>query len=262
MVASSFSHRYGPWALVAGASEGLGEAFARELAARGLSLVLLARRGERLEALATELGQKHGIHVRPVALDLAASDLETALHAAIGGREIGLAVYNAAFAPIGPFVDRSLDELLRIVDVNVRGPLVLARSVAPAMLARGRGGIVLMSSLAGFQGAPNIATYAATKAFTTVLAEGLWSELAPRGVDVLASAAGAIRTPGYQRSSKGDAPGTLDAKVVAAQTLDALGSTPSFVPGATNKLARFFLGRVLSRRAAIGVMAQSTKELG
>ncbi|MFO0681897.1 MAG: SDR family NAD(P)-dependent oxidoreductase [Sandaracinus sp.] len=262
MSASSFSHRYGPWALVAGASEGLGEAFARELAGRGLSLVLLARRGDRLEALASELGPKHGIHVRPVALDLAAPDLETALDAAIGGREIGLAVYNAAYAPIGPFVDRALDELLRIVDVNVRGPLVLARKVAPAMLARGRGGIVLMSSLAGFQGAPNIATYAATKAFTTVLAEGLWSELGPRGVDVLASAAGAIRTPGYQKSAKGDAPGTLDAKVVAAQTLDALGSTPSFVPGATNKLARFFLGRVLSRRAAIGVMAQSTKELG
>ena len=115
--------------------------------------------------------------------------------------------------------------------------------------------------MAGFQGAPRLATYAATKAFNTVLGEGLWGELAPAGVDVLVSCAGAVRTPGYQKSAKGDAPGTLDAPVVAERTLDALGHGPTVVPGATNRVARFMLGRVLPRRAAISIMASSTKDL-
>lgn len=258
----SFADRYGPWALVAGASEGLGEAFAVALAARGTSLVLVARREDKLEALAARLRAQHpAIEVRIVALDLARPDLADALVAASAGLTIGLAVYNAAFAPIGPFLERPLDDLSRVVDVNVRGPLVLARTLAPAMAARGRGGLVLMSSMAGFQGAPRIATYAASKAFSIVLGESLWRELAPRGVDVVCSCAGAIRTPGYARSSQGEAPGTLDAKDVAERTLDALGHGPLVIPGATNQLARFFLGRVLSRRQAIAVMARSTEEL-
>ncbi len=259
-MSSPFSARYGPFALVAGASEGLGEAFATSLAARGLSLVLLARRQDKLDALAVRLRER-GVEVVTAAIDLARSDLESALAEVTQGREIGLAVYNAAYAPVGEVLDRPIDDLLRIVDVNVRGPLVVTRALAPAMVARGRGGIVLMSSLAGFQGAPRIATYAATKAFTTVLAESLWSELGPRGVHVLASCAGAIRTPGYSKTSQGDAPGTLDASAVAEASLDALGHGPTVVPGATNQIARFVLGRMLSRRAAIGIMARSTKEL-
>jgi len=257
----SFRERYGPWALVAGASVGLGEAFARGLAARGLHLFLLARRTDVLEALASSLRQSAGVEVRVASVDLARPDLAAVLEETTQGVEIGLAVYNAAYAPIGEVLDRKLEDLMRIVDVNVRGPLVLARTLAPAMVSRGRGGLVLMSSMAGFQGAPRIATYAATKAFTTVLAESLWSELAPRGVDVIASCAGAIRTPGYAKTSKGDAPGTLDAVAVAERTLDALGRGPTVVPGATNQLARFVLGRMISRRAAIAIMARSTKEL-
>ena len=259
-MSSPFSTRYGPFALVAGASEGLGEAFATSIAARGVGLVLLARRQDKLDALAVRLRER-GVEVVTAAIDLARSDLESALAQVTRDREIGLVVYNAAYAPVGEVLDRPIDDLLRIVDVNVRGPLVVTRALAPAMVARGRGGIVLMSSMAGFQGAPRIATYAATKAFTTVLGESLWGELGPRGVDVIASCAGAIRTPGYAKTSKGDAPGTLDASAVAEASLDALGHGPTVVPGATNQLARFVLGRVLSRRAAIGIMARSTKEL-
>jgi short-subunit dehydrogenase len=242
---------------VAGASEGLGAAFARAIAARGIHLVLLARRAALLESLAEELRAK--VEVRTIACDLARPDLASVLEGI--DVEIGLAVYNAALAPVGELITRPMDELLRVIDVNVRGPLVLARTLAPAMVARKRGGIVIMSSMAGFQGAPRLATYAATKAFDTVLGESLWSELAPHGVDVVVSAAGAIRTPGYAKTAGGDAPGTLDAAVVAERTLDALGRGPTVVPGATNQLARFVLGRALSRRAAIGVMGRSTKDL-
>ncbi len=260
---ASFVSRYGPWAIVAGASEGLGAAFAAALAARGCNLILLARRAELLAKVKArvESVETGSIEVRALACDLARPDLASALEAMTRDLDVGLAVYNAAYAPIGDLLERSTEDLLRVVDVNVRGPLVFARSLAPAMVARGRGGIVLMSSLAGFQGSPRIATYAASKAFNTVLGEGLWGELAPHGVEVLVSCAGAIRTPGYKNSARGDAPGTLDPSVVAERTLDALGRGATVVPGAINRFARFLLGRVLSRRAAVALMAKSTRDL-
>ncbi|HLI65574.1 MAG TPA: SDR family NAD(P)-dependent oxidoreductase [Caulobacteraceae bacterium] len=256
---ASFSSRYGPWAVVAGASEGLGAAFAAALAARGVNLVLLARRADRLEAVAAPLRSR--VDVRAAAFDLARADLADALAALIADIEVGLGVFNAAFAPVGEVVDRPVEDLERVAQLNVRGPVVFARTLAPAMVARGRGGIVLMSSLAGLQGAPRIATYAGSKAFNIVFGEGLWAELQPRGVDVLVSCAGAVRTPGYAAAASGDAPGTLDADVVAERTLAALGKGPVVTPGATNGLARFAMTRLLPRRAAIGVMARSTKDL-
>jgi short-subunit dehydrogenase len=153
-VTTPFATRYGPWALVAGASEGLGAAFAEALAARGLSLVLLARRSELLEEVARGVRARHGVEVRTHAVDLARPDLGAVLREVTDGVDLGCAVYNAAFAPIGDVLDRREDELLRVVDVNVRGPLLLSRALAPKFVAQGRGGLVLMSSMAGFQGAP------------------------------------------------------------------------------------------------------------
>lgn len=257
----TFAAKYGPWAVVAGASEGLGAAFAEALAARGMNLVLLARRAELLREVAESLRARHKIEVRDEVCDLARPDLASALEALTFGIDIGLAIYNAAYVPIGGFTGTSIDALLRVVDVNVRGPLIFSRIFAPRMVARGRGGIVLMSSLAGFQGAPRIAAYAASKAFNIILGESMWSELRPHGVDVVVSCAGAIRTPGFAKTATRDAPGTLDASVVAERTLDALGLGPLVVPGAVNRLARFVMGRMLPRRSAIGIMARSTKEL-
>jgi short-subunit dehydrogenase len=260
-LAVAFASKYGPWAIVAGASEGLGAAFAHVLAAYGCNLVLLARREELLRSVATRIRGQYQIEVRTAGCDLARPDLASALETFVAGVDIGLAVYNAAYVPVGEFALRPLDDLLHAVDVNVKGPLIFARTLAPKLIARGRGGIVLMSSLAGFQGAPNISTYVATKAFSIVLGEGLWSEMRRHGVDVAVSCAGAIRTPGYGATAKGDAPGILDADVVAEQTLSALGHGPLVMPGAVNRLARFVMGRLLPRRIAIAVMARSTREL-
>ena len=258
----SFASRYGPWAVVAGASEGLGAAFAAAIAARGVNLLLLARRGEVLAGVAEDLRGRFGVEVRADSCDLARPDLADALSALTADIAVGLGVYNAAYAIMGDLHERRMDDLMRVVDVNVRAPMIFARTLAPAMVARGRGGVVLMSSLAGFQGAPNIAAYAASKAFNTTLGESLWSELSPLGVDVVVCCAGAIRTPGYAAAAAGaDAPGTLDASRVARDALDGLGRGPVVVPGATNKIARFLLGRLLPRRAAIGLMAQSTRKL-
>jgi len=259
--AERFAERYGPWALVAGASEGLGAAWARALARRGLSLVLSARRRGVLEQLADELRGRHGITVRCLDGDLAAVETVARLAEEASRLEIGLLVYNAAHAPVGDFAAADAGNLGRVVDVNIRGPVLLSRAVLPGMTARGRGGIVLMSSLAGSQGTARIAAYAASKAFNRVLAEGLWQELGPRGVDVVACSAGAVRTPGYANTAGRDAPGTLDAEEVAERTLDALGRGPVVIPGFVNRAAAVLLGRLLPRRTAIRIMAGTTRRL-
>ena len=199
--------------------------------------------------------------MRTLALDLADPSFAERLAAGTEGLDVGLGVYNAAYSYIAPLLERPLDDTLRVIDVNVRGPVRFVHALAPSMVARGRGGVVLMSSMAGFQGSPRLAAYAASKAFNIVLGESLWAELRPKGVDVLVSCAGAIRTPNYLATTRKEAPGTLDAAEVVEQTLGALGSRSMIVPGGVNKLARFFLGRLVSREGAVGIMAASTKGL-
>jgi uncharacterized protein len=259
--ASRFTEKYGSYAVVVGGSYGLGAAFAESIAQRGVNLILLARDEERLTATASRLRQTYGVEVVSFAADV--SDYES-VKSWLNGLtlEIGLLVYDAAYAPIGLFEAVTEEQLLMATEVNVKAPLLLAKLLSTPMIERGRGGIILMSSLAGSQGSPKLAAYAATKSFNAVLAEGLWAELKPHGVDVLACLAGAIRTPGYQEADGGtSAPGTLDAKVVAEQTLNALGKGPIIIPGAVNKIARFVLTRLLSRRAAIAIMSSNTKGL-
>jgi uncharacterized protein len=256
-----FSDRYGAWALVLGASEGLGAAFTRILADRGMNLVLVARRSDLLERLAEECSRRFGVETRCFADDLAAPGFAEKLYSAISELEVGLVVYNAAYAPVGEFIDVDPADLLQAIQVNVRGPVALLRLLVPPMAARKRGAVVLMSSLAGNQGTPRIATYAASKAFNRVLAEGLWHELKERGIDVIACCAGAIRTPGYARTAGRDAPGTLDAEYVAERAIRALGRGPVAVPGLVNQLAAWVLGRLMPRPTAIRIMAGSTAGL-
>ncbi len=261
MNAARFHEKYREYALVAGGSVGLGAAFAEAIARRGVNLVLIARHEDRLKATAARLKKRYGIDVISLPADIADVDDVKKRLAALNV-SIGLLVYDAAFAPIGRFEDTSEADLARAVAVNVKAPLLLTKLLSAPMIERGRGGIVLMSSLAGGQGSPNLATYAATKSFNAILAEGLWKELRPRGVDVLACCAGAILTPGYEQAAKAKrAPGTLDARTVAERTLNALGRGPIVVPGATNKVGRFVLTRLLPRRAAIAIMARNTGSL-
>lgn len=247
--------------MIAGASEGLGAAFAEGLARRGLNVVLLARRADLLAQVASSLAAAHGVETRAVACDLASPDLAAQLAGAFDDLDVGVAVYNAAYSFIAPLADRPLGDALRVIDVNVRGPVIFAHAVLPGMLARRRGALVLMSSMAGSQGVPRLSMYAASKAFTTVLGEGLWHELAPRGIDVVTSCAGAIRTPNYASTGGRDAPGTLDPAAVVDATLDALGDGPLVVPGAVNKLANFVMRRVMPRTGAIAIMAKSVAGL-
>ena len=216
-----FRTRYGAWAVVAGASEGLGAAFATELAKRGMHLLLVARRAEALRAVADRLRRDHGIEVRVLVLDLASPVPAESLADAATDLDLGLIVYNAAFVPAASFLELEDDALDQLMRVNVHGPLTLLRTLLPPM--RGRGAVVLMLSLAGMQGAPRLAAYAASKAFNTILGESLWYELREQGIDVVVSCPGAINTPRYLKSTNRVAPGTMTSEAVARETLDAWG---------------------------------------
>jgi len=257
----SFTERYGPWAVIAGASAGLGEAFARALAGRGLHLVLIARRAEALATLAADLHRAHGVEVRTLALDLGSPELHARVAAACAGLEVGLLVYNAAHSVIGPFVERPLAEQLAVLDVNCRGPLVLAHLFGGAMARRGRGGLLIMGSMAGGQGGPALVTYAASKAFDGVLAEGLWDELGRRGVDVLCCRAGATRTRGFESSRPVGKVPLMEPEPVVAAALAALGRGPTVVAGWLNKVAALLFGRLLPRRWSIRIMGAATRRL-
>ena len=261
MSREDFVRRYGSWAVVAGASEGLGAAWAEALASRGLHLVLFARRSEVLEATAAAIRARHAVHIRAHVLDLASTGFATQLERLADELEVGFGVFNAAHAPRGQFLDLTLDDQLRSVDVNCRGPLTLAHVLGRRMAARGRGGLVLMSSLTAFQGSPFIATYGATKAFNLVLGEGLWFELQARGVDVLACAAGATRTPGFLRASPHGEPGMIEPAQAVEEALGGLGRSGVMIPGRFNRLASFLMRRILPRGTAVGILGNRTRNL-
>lgn len=245
--------KYGPWAVVTGASDGIGREFAGRLAAEGFALVLVARRGAVLAEVGRELGSRHGVEVLTVAADLATAAGVAAVRAETAGLDIGLLVAAAGFGTSGRFVDAPLAEELAMIDVNCRAVAELAHHFGAAFVRRGRGGMVLMSSLLAFQGVPRAANYAATKAFVQSLAEGLRAELAPLGVDVIASAPGPIHS-GFGSRARMTMSLAQGPAAVAQATLDALGSRNTVRPGWLSKALAWSLA-TLPRWARVRVMA-------
>lgn len=189
------SGRFGPWALVTGASSGIGREFARQLAANGLNLILVARRLSVLNEVAQDLTARYGVQCRCVPVDLAAPDSLTSIAEATGDRDVGVVVSNAGDMVLGGFLDSTHEALLGEVRVNVESHLGLTRHFGHRLVARGRGGILLVSSVAGLQPVPFIANYSATKSYVLTLGEAVHHELAPKGVNVTVLVPGATDTP-------------------------------------------------------------------
>jgi short-subunit dehydrogenase len=244
---------------------GLGAEYARQIAARGLNVVLVAWPADGLEEVARGLERRYAIETRCIVLDLADRAGTLRLAETTQNLEIGLVVYNAAFSAIGPFLQQDLEGKIRGVDVNCAGPLILAHAFAGPMVRRGRGGIILMSSLSAFHGTPLVASYAATKAFNLTLGEALWEELRPSGVDVLVVCPGATRTPGWEQSRAQRrgflAPPLMEPAPVVSEALEALGRRPVVIAGRANRLFGFFLNRLMSRRGAVALLARSMRRL-
>lgn len=240
------SERHGPTALVVGASDGIGAAFATELAAAGSGLVLVARRAGPLDGIADALRERYGVDIRTINADAGTAAGRDALTAVIAEQEIGLLVCNAALSPISPFVDLDDGRLDAMIDLNCRLAAHLARSAASAMVPRGHGGIVLLSSMTGDFGTALVAHYAATKAYLRVLAEGLWAELGEHGIDVAACSPGPVDTPTFlserPRRLRGLMPATLSAQAVARETLRRLGEHPVIIPGRRNRILAHVTG--------------------
>jgi len=263
---AEFAARYGPRALVAGGAAGLGAEYCRQIAATGIDLVVLDRDEQGLSAIASELRATYSdVEVSTALLDLAqpAGQLLDALRVVVGDLEISLLVANAAWSPVGPFLESSLDSLLTAIDINCRAPVVLAHELGGRMAGRGRGGIIIMSSLAAESGTAQVALYSATKAFDLVLAEGLWYELRDRGVDVIAIRPGSTRTPGWQSSQPagGEVEGiVMEPADVVRDALAGLGTTPSLPTGAGNRAAEAMF-RSMSRRQVIELVSGITAGL-
>lgn len=195
----SLRERYGPWALIAGASEGTGASFARQLAADGVNCVLVARRETPLTALADELRSTFGTECVTASIDLSAPDAVEQMAAAAGGREIGLFIANAGADTNGSqFLDTDLANWDALVMRNVMMVMRACHRFGGAMRQRGRGGIILVGSGACYGGLPGIAVYGASKAFDLILGEALWAELRPHGVDVLNLIMGKTDTPAHR----------------------------------------------------------------
>ena len=233
--------RHGPTALVTGAAQGIGAAVSRSLRRRGFDLVLVDHQAERLQRLGRGLGAK------PVVMDLSLPTAVDDLSVALDGHEIGLVVHNAAVSPLGPFEKAEPAALEAAIAVNARVPLMLTRALLPSMLARGRGGLVFLSSLVAFHGASELAAYAATRGFTLTLGESLWAELRGTGVDVLVACPGATDTEGF-RSTDPD-PRMLrriplaPPAAAAEEILDALGGAgPTRLLGRANRMAEAVMG--------------------
>lgn len=234
---ADFKRRYGPVALVTGASSGIGEQMARQLAAKGLDLVVCGRRIDQLDSLASELGDLHGVAVRTVAVDLADAAAPEMLAEATNHLDVGLVVCNAGFGLKGLHHEQKADRLDAMVAVNSAAPMHLTRLFAPRLIDRGRGGILITSSMEGFFGYPYSAAYAATKAFSLVLGEGLWGELRPHGVDVLVVAPGSTDTDALtlQGIDSKQLPGLTAPADVARIALGQLGRRPVTIVGPVNK---------------------------
>jgi short-subunit dehydrogenase len=224
-------NRYGPWAVVAGGSEGVGAAFARQLADAGFNLVLIARKPGPLEAVAQEVRERSGREVRALALDLTRPEMLDRIREATDDVDVGLLIYNAgADHRTGWLLDGQLEDVLKVIRLNVVGHATLSYHFGKRLVGRGRGGIVIIGSLAGQAGGPSVVTYAGAKAFAQMFCEGLWWELRQRGVDVLYMPLGSTDTPAMVRLGIIFPPGEADDPAeVAALALANVGNGPVFV---------------------------------
>ncbi|MFJ3360353.1 MULTISPECIES: SDR family NAD(P)-dependent oxidoreductase [Streptomyces] len=253
-------------ALVTGASKGLGEAYARELASRGAHLILVARSADALHALADEIRATHSVRVDVIAADLSdRRSPQRVLDAVDGlGLDVDLLVNNAGMGAVGPFLDRPLAPNLQSVDVNVTALVGLVHLLGARMVERGRGGIVNIASTAAFQPMPYQASYAATKAFVLSFTEAVAEEVRGTGVRVMAAHPGATATGFFDRTTASMNPKFTDAPAdVAARTLDdfARGRAVSF-PGRASQRVGVWASRVLPRTAVTRVTGALNRRLG
>ncbi len=255
-----FARRYGPVALVTGASSGIGRSFATQLASRGLDLVLVARRLDRLQELAAELRTTHGVTVTVHQADLSDPTAPAQVVAAASTLDVGLLISNAGFGVKGPFEAGDADTLSSMLTVNCHAPTQLAHGFIPRLKQRGHGGILFTSSVEGLIGCPFSAGYSATKSYMNALGESLWAELTPTGIDVLTLCPGATDTeaPRLQGIDPTTLHDLMSPDDVARAALDNLQQGPTYIPSEHYR-AQFTQLLSMPRPAALTAMATALR---
>jgi len=238
--------RYGEWAVVTGASSGIGAEFARALARDGMSCVLTARRADRLQALSAELESAFAVRTRVVPVDLSAADGADRLVDAVADLDVAVVVANAGYGLAGRFERQDAGRLREMIQLNCTAPVVMVSRLLPRLRARGRGAIVVVSSTAGHQPVPFNTAYGATKAFDLMFGEALWAELQGSGIDVLVLQPGPTVTEFQAVAGETEHEGEPAAQVVGV-ALNALGDQPSVVSGWFNWLRANAAVRLLPR---------------
>ncbi len=261
----NLKQKYGSTAMVAGASEGIGAAFATCLAAEGMDLVLIARRLQPLQQLADLLENKYKVNVICISCDLSGINATQQIVNALKGREINMLIYNAALSYIGPFIKNSAENHSQAAQVNMITPLNMVHLFGEKMLTNRKGAVILMASMAGLQGSGYLSVYAATKAFNRILAESLWYEWKNSGVDVIACCAGSTATPGFKNTHPEKTgfftPRVLDPEEVPQECFKKLGKQPSYITGRGNRLASFIMQKILPRKMAVKIMGDTTRKM-
>ncbi|GAA4406573.1 SDR family oxidoreductase [Nibrella viscosa] len=258
--------QYGPWAIVTGASSGIGLELAQQLAGAGLNLVINARKADRLEPVAHQLKTEYSSKIRVVAADVSEPLGVRQLIDQTADLDIGLLVLSAGYGTSGLFLQSDLAEEMNMVRVNIEAVLALAHHYGNRFARQQRGGLILLSSMVAFQGVPYAANYAATKAYVQSLAEALALELKPAGVDVLAAAPGPVKT-GFEQRANMQMGFSLTPAQVGVPILRALGRRSTVLPGGLTKLLVYSLrtvprwGKVRIMKLVMGGMTQHQRQV-
>lgn len=267
----NFPEKYGPWAIVAGASDGVGSAFAEGLAERGVNVVLVARRQALLDEVAAGIEGRHGVETRTLAVDLADGGAAATIADGTADLDVGMLVYCAGADPdFRPFLANSVAAAESMIQRNCTTPVQLCHHFSAPMVERGRGGIVVFGSGAGFVGAPNMVVYGATKAFDMVFAEALWGELHDKGVDVLGLILGKTDTPALRRLERDLGTATDDvppadavpAGEVVADAFENLANGPTRLVGEAMRAGMQMLTSLPRNDAVRLMMAASAASMG
>lgn len=249
--------KYGPWVLVTGASSGIGQEYAKRLAAAGLSVAMVARRRAPMEALAAEL-ERGGVKTRVIEMDLGQAGAAARLADAVADLEVGLLVANAGTGWIGRFDLQKPEDHSFLIRLHCEFHVELTARLLPAMKARGRGGVIIVSSMGGMVPLPYYAVYSGTKALLQNWGEAIAVEMQGTGVDVQVLAPGDTKT-GFQEVAGEMSTKWSTVEDVVGDSLAGLGTKTVVVPGLENKLS-LFAQRFLPRKMFLDIVAKRQRE--
>lgn len=244
-----FKEKYGPWALITGASSGIGVEFVKQFAEKGLNVVLVARRKERLEKLADEITSKYNVKAKIITIDLLSENIIEKIRQTTDNLEIGLLINNAGIMYINNYLDIPIENEIKMIDLNIKVPAILTHHFVKKMIDRKKGGIIFTASMLGFMGTPYASAYAGTKSHEIVKTEGLAFELKSKGIDVLALNPGLTETEMTANNDFSGMPMKLMKPApVAKSAIDALGKKTLVTPGFMNNMMNWMSKRIMSRK--------------